>query len=378
MKRNVKNSLLLKLLLPVILIGCFAQNTVARNYTHSYILKNIYSVNPIVVTIPADLSFKDNVSYYLHKASEFETKKDYIQAIAFYQKAIELDPQHLIAHYNLGECYYTLWKDSGDSYYEQLVARKFLLKAEDEYIRVNSLNPNISVVYFKLARIATIKGKVDQAISYYNEGLEVSPENTVMLFNLASLYEDSGEIELAKVYYKKCLKLDKSFAHAYNNLGLLYEKEENYDEALKLYKKTLKYDSSHVYALINIGNLYSLKGNQHKAEKILLTASKYHPLNPWVHMHLGDVYEKQGKFELALEEYLKFANLKPDYSKCYYLICNLLDKMGKKQEAVQIGMLYLELAPEGSYALEIQLIIARIKTELIRKKELSKFYSNSN
>lgn len=372
MKLNNVFSFLIKSCIAVLLTGILCNSAISKELSLFQIGNKLYTAGPITVTIPTDLKFNDNISYYLHKATEYEKKNDYIKAIKYYQKAIEVEPQHLIAHYNLGECYYSLWKACGNSYYEQLIARKFLLKAEDEYIRVNNLNPRISVVYFKLARISTIKGKTDQAIEYYNEGLKISPNNVVMLFNLASLYEDSGEIELAKIYYKKCIKEDKKFSHAYNNLGLLYEKEGDYNKALKMYKKSLKYDSKHVYSQINLGNLYTIKEKYVKAEKILSKAAEQYPLNPWVHMHLGDVYEKQEKYHLALEEYFKFANLKPEYSKCYYLICNLLDKMGKKQEALQIGVLYLEIAPDGKYALEIQLIIAKIKSEMIKKNQISK------
>lgn len=344
----------------------------SQNNIDFLIYNNAYSAGVVMPSVPLKNTCMKNIHVYLHNASVYYQKEQYDKAIKEYFKVLEEDPQNIIAHYNLGMIYYDRWINASDSYYEQLEARKFLNKSEEEFLWVKDNNPTISMVYFKLGRIYTIKGDIPNAISQYQDGIKVSPKNFVFYFNLASLYEDSGETDLAIAYYKDSIKLNKHYPHAYNNLALIYENKGYTEEAIKHYKKAIKLDKTYMYSYINLGSLYTNLKNYNKAHKYLSTALALEPNNPWVHMHMGNLYENENKLDLAVSEYLKFVELKPGYSKGYYLLCNLLSKMNKEPEALIVGMLYLKLDPEGQYSVDVQLIIKKIQNNIIKNQKLTK------
>lgn len=325
-------------------------------------------INPI---IPVDFEFKDNMAIHMHNASIFESKNDTLKAIEEYKNALEYEPRNIIAHFKLGMLYYNLWEEPGNSYDDQVEALKYLNMAEEEFLWVKDISPQITMSYFKLGRISTLKGNREKALSYYNKGIELSPDNIALRFNLASLYDDNNDIEMAIIHYKECIKINKNFTHAYNNLALIYERQGYINKSIKLYKKTLSLDEKHVYALINLGNLLTLKKQYDKASGYLVKATTLYPNNPWTHLHLGNLYEEQKQYNLALEEYYTFLKQKPNNSKGYYLLCNLLKKMDLKEEALTAGILYLRLDPNGIYSLDVKEIIKNIQTTIVKSPKVS-------
>lgn len=321
-------------------------------------------INPI---IPISFEFKDNMAIHMHNASIFESKHNYFKAIKEYKNVLEYEPRNIIAHFKLGMLYYSLWDEFDNNYYDQIKALKYLNLAKEEFLWVKDMSPQISMSYFKLGRIYSLKGDTNKAFTYYNKGIELSPDNIALQFNLASLYDNNDDVEMAIIHYKECIRINKNFTHAYNNLALIYEKQGYIDKAIKLYKKTLSLDKKHVYALMNLGNLLTLKKQYDKASYYLVKATTLYPKNPWTHLHLGNLYEEQKQYELALDEYYKFLKQKPNNSKGYYLLCNLLKKMDLKEEALTAGILYLKLNPNGIYSLDVKEIIKNLQTMLSKK-----------
>jgi protein O-GlcNAc transferase len=344
----------------------------AQDIPQQKILRNIYSVNLNTTVIPHDYDVSNSAYAHMHQASIYEQKGQLFKAVNEYNRALELEPREIMAHYNLGIVYYNIWKTLAENKTTQIEAMEYLNKAEEEFLWVREANPNIVMTCFKLGRIASIKGNTSETIYYYKEGIRLSPDNFIFYFNLASIYEEAGDLDLAIAYYKMCIKIEKTFPHAYNNLALLYEQLGYEKEAEEYYKQALKADKGHSYSQINLGSLYTRMEKYKQALKHLKKAQVLEPQNPWVYLHLGFLYEKQEQYELAYASYVKFVELKPGYSKGYYILCKLLDKMNKQSEAMLAGIVYLKLDPAGEYSLDVKYIIKKIQLDILKEARVPK------
>jgi FkbM family methyltransferase len=150
------------------------------------------------------------------------------QAKIYFKSVIELDPDCVLAHYNLG-CvlqnqnryaeainsylrslkinanYIDSLKNLGYVYYKNGQADL----AQECFQKILQLNPNHSETYELLGFIAGEQGKLSECISLLNEALKINPNNptlhTCFLFNLSSLISFTPQeiLDSAKLWYQQ-------------------------------------------------------------------------------------------------------------------------------------------------------------------------------
>jgi tetratricopeptide (TPR) repeat protein len=116
-------------------------------------------------------------------------KSEYDQAITYYTRAIELNPQDSVAYYHRGNSYYA--GGMNDRY------RRYGLAIADynEAIRLNPQNAN---VYWKRGRAYAGIEKYDLAIADYTQAIQLNPGET-------ELYKDRGDSYLNKKDYSQAM-----------------------------------------------------------------------------------------------------------------------------------------------------------------------------
>lgn len=63
--------------------------------------------------------------------------------------------------------------------------------------------------------------RFDEAISVYQEILEICPEYPDAAYNIGHTYEEQGKTDDAAVWYTKTLEIDPEYHHAKEQLELL-------------------------------------------------------------------------------------------------------------------------------------------------------------
>jgi len=114
------------------------------------------------------------------------------QAIEHYRQAIKLNPDHSIAHNNLGTA---------------LIVLNDLNGAEKEFSEALRVDPYYAEAYVNLGVVKAKKGKLAEAVEYWERAAKLSPETTQVHNNLAialcllGRYSDAwAEIELCEKY----------------------------------------------------------------------------------------------------------------------------------------------------------------------------------
>lgn len=115
------------------------------------------------------------------------------QAIATYQKVVELDPGHAAAHINLGTLYYNK-QDYG--------------LAEKHYRAAIEIDSRYALAYFDLANVLDETGRVGEAIQTYKTALQLAPTYADAHYNLALAYEKMKEQRKALKHWRSYVKLD--------------------------------------------------------------------------------------------------------------------------------------------------------------------------
>lgn len=184
---------------------------------------------------------------YLYNAREFETKKDYSNALASYRKALDKDKKNFNIMNNMAYIYLQLGLNEDSVIYSQMA-----LEIDENYIPALI---NLGIAYAG-------SGNVTEAEDLLKRAAALEPDNQPVFFNLAVLNERQDKYDEASAYYSHLIKL----GNAKGSLGLarIYEKQGMPEEALQLYKN--------VYALDSIDSSTKLQAK--KRIYILLNAAR--------------------------------------------------------------------------------------------------------
>ena len=115
----------------------------------------------------------------------------------------------------------------GDFYTEQDNAR-----AVTHYERAIELDTRVAPAYFGLGNQALLAGKVEEALQWFSQAVDLAPSKVTYLENLAFTHAQLNQFAQGITVYHKILALDGSFLLAYLELAHLYRLNNQLTEAL--------------------------------------------------------------------------------------------------------------------------------------------------
>lgn len=124
-----------------------------------------------------------------------EDPRNQMQAIAAYERVLELDPCHAAAHINLGTLYYN---------------RQDYKAAEEHYREAIKLDARYALAHFDLGNVLDETGRVAEAIQTYLTALQLAPTYADAHYNLALAYEKIKEPRKALKHWQAYVKLDST------------------------------------------------------------------------------------------------------------------------------------------------------------------------
>ena len=126
------------------------------------------------------------------------------EAIAQYQKALEINPNDAEAHYNLGIA---------------LLQKGQVDEAMVQFQKALEINPNYAEAHNNLGLVLFQKGQVDEAIAQYQKALEINPDYAAAHYNLGNALLQKGQLDEAIAQFQKALEINPDYAEAHINLG---------------------------------------------------------------------------------------------------------------------------------------------------------------
>jgi tetratricopeptide (TPR) repeat protein len=149
-------------------------------------------------------------------------------SVQCFQKALELNPHHLLSLNNLGNAYrlQKRWNEAGEA---------------------------------------------------LKRALEVAPQDPEANYSLGMVFAQTNDNAKAYEYLQRALKARPAYPEALNNLGVLYLVTRRRDEAVQSFEQCIRVARGFDQAYLNLARVYALEGARDKARVVLLDLLKQHP-----------------------------------------------------------------------------------------------------
>ncbi len=331
----------------------------------------------IIIEDPKHVNANFRSGVIHHRAGRFR------EAVSFYQRVVELKPDHLKAHYNLAQIFS---KDMVDLKSAKDHLQKFLalgpppdLKSEAEKM--------LASVEEQLAKLRSGPGGLPAAAApgrFPEEDTKAAPKS---LPGTSKTKKTKDRTTAKKGKASKPAEKPSSAAQELQALAWVSRGDaaQGADEKVSAYREAVRLDPSLDEGHVKLGKAYQAKGTLREAEASMREAVRLRPSSPAAHEGLLDVLEDQGRKTEAVAAARQYARSRPDVAGSWERLGRLEAQAGNAKGAAdayqkslqldasrasvhyQLGVLYdkslrdpvkakthyqkyLELAPNGSEA----------------------------
>ncbi len=223
------------------------------------------------------------------------------QALACYQQATKLYPEHYHYHYKLGNV---------------LLQQEQLESAAESFRKAISLNNHDSWSHYALGEVLTQQQNLTAAIENYQQAISINPDFCWSHYNLARLYQQQNQLESAKACYQEAIRLKSDYFWSHYFLAEILTIFQDREQAIYHYQQVIELNPDFLKA--------------------------YYPLA----RHL----QQQGKLEAAADYYLRGIELKQSDFNIYYFLGETLVQLTRYTEAIDHCEAAIELQPNNLQA----------------------------
>jgi tetratricopeptide (TPR) repeat protein len=257
------------------------------------------------------------------------------EAIAHYQRALEIEPDDALAHVNFGVAL------SKKGQVEEAVAH---------YQKALESRPNDALAHYNLGSILAQQGRVDEAIAHLKRALEIKPDYAEACSNLGNALLQEGRVDEALEQFQRALEIKPDDATVHNNFGNALLQKGQVDEAIIHYRKAMEIKPDSADACCNLGNALLQRGRVDEAISCYQRALQIKPGYAEAHLNLGAALVQKRRLDDAVEQFLQAINLQPDSAQAHYNLGQVLLSKGRVDEAILHFQKAVAIRPEYAKA----------------------------
>lgn len=259
-----------------------------------------------------------------------DAKKEYQQAEAFHERALQVAP------HSAG-----LWNNFGNHY---LTCGNYV-KARSAFLHVLTIEPAHTNANLQLAKIALsekqsaralhylhnlsrsdqsdvavqllrarclyLAGRRDTAISIVDRLEQRAGGDERITFSVGMALAEWGNYERAEDAFSQALKTDPTNLEILHNLGLASLHARHFGRAQNVFEVAVRQNPNDADSVFNLGRVYVAKGDTETALPFLARAQRIAPDRPDLLLYLAERYEDAGFFSGAADAYEQYLELKP-------------------------------------------------------------------
>ncbi len=286
---------------------------------------------------PSDLMFN------LALGQIYLAKNSYNEALAVFQKVLQLDPNTADAYYYIALTYQNLGdyknqelnaleavkrntKFSGESYFivgDAAQKSKNYNEAIEAYRKSLNAKPDYYPVYHNLSDIYRIQNRFEEAIEIAKKGTTIFPNDANLYIDLSRYYSLADQSALAIGAAQQAVKLMPDKYIGYSSLCRAYYEDKQFQPALQACDSALKLNPNDGEANVYLGFTY-------------LSLDKIDTANEY--------------FAKAVNGLKDYTQKNPDYSDGFYLLGNAYYYANQPKNAIEAYSQSLQLYPQFAKA----------------------------
>ncbi len=242
-----------------------------------------------------ELTEKDQrlTEQFFTEGEKYFILEDYTKSMAFFQKALEMDPENAAIHYKIAEIY-----AKNNEFDNALI----------HALEANKSDPNNKYYYLLLADIYTSKSDFSKAAEVYEELIKKIPGTDEYLFQVAALYIYQQKYDKALDCYDRIEEefgINEQITFQKQNILI---KEGKLDEVIKEGEKLIQAYPGEPEYVADLANKLIANDRYEEATQLLNKAIQDFPDNPIILFQIAEVYNKTGKTDAAREIMTKIFN----------------------------------------------------------------------
>jgi tetratricopeptide (TPR) repeat protein len=252
------------------------------------------------------------------------TPEEFQQGMAYFQQAVEKNPNDPLAFAGLAFGYVTLGHNPlgpGDAWPKASAAANSALRldpnlaeahaaladcklygewdfeaAEQGFLHVNELNPNLAMNHYHYSWYLALMGRMEEAIFEHQRAKELDPFEPLHTAWLGWLYYWEGEFDKAMVEAQEAIELNPNYPTAHWILAEVYAQKGMHEEAIAAVKKAAEL-APPIFGWA-VGRIYALIGQTEEAQKIL-EELETQEVTPWATMTMASLNGTLGNMDEA-------------------------------------------------------------------------------
>jgi tetratricopeptide (TPR) repeat protein len=206
------------------------------------------------------------------------------------------------------------------------------------------------LAHCNLAKASERAGRIEDAISHYEQALQIRPAFPEAHISLGVALWQVGRVQEAVEHFEQALRIKPDDAAAHNNLGLVLCQAGEVQKGIGHYEQALRIDPNYVEAEYNFGSALLQEGKFEDAIGHYEQVLRIKPDYAEAHAALGFAFGQIGKFEDAIRHYEQAVQIKPDYAVVYYNLGATFEQAGRIEDAIRQYRQALRVKPDFAEA----------------------------
>jgi len=194
---------------------------------------------------------------------------------------------------------------------------------------------------FDLGGALLNNGHPDEAISQFQQAVQIDPDYANAHSNLGYALNKMGKVDEAIAQYQQAVQIDPDSAVAQFNLGNHLLRQGKVDEAIPHLQQAVKINPDFGVAQYNLGKALSQKGRREEANPHYAEAE----------FDLGHALLQQGKVDEAIPHLEQAVKISPDFAVAQYNLGKALLQKGWPIEAIENYRKAVQITPDYVEAL---------------------------
>lgn len=236
-------------------------------------------------------------------------------------------------------------------------------KAERDFLKQVSLEPEDHAANFNLAVAYQRQGKLKQAEASYQRALAAKPDDWQAHLNLGLIYKESGDAELTLKAFRDAHNLapEELAIHQELAAALVMNGEDALAEAQ--IKESVKQFPKDARLWNELAGIYFRKGSYEEALAFLRRSIEANPDFAEAYLNEGFIYGSQGMHQDAAAAFARYLKLMPKDAKAHYFRAQSLMTLGQAEQALKSVNKALAILPKDAAFLALKASIEGGQTD---------------